>query len=151
MKALLAHAADPNRVIIKGTPSRRANGHQFELLSPLFGATPYIQAAQYLEVDMMRALAASGADTRAQKKDGTTPLMLAAGILASTQVDRRSHRVLDGATIESESDVLPAVAAALQLGSDINAANQLGERRFTSPRFKVSAASFCCSSTTAPT
>ena len=35
--------------------------------------------------------------------------------------------MLDGATVENESDVLPAVAAALELGSDINAVNQQGD------------------------
>ena len=53
--------------------------------------------------------------------------MLAVGMMASTAVDRRSHRVLDGATVESESDVLPVVAAAIELGSDINAVNAQGE------------------------
>ena len=94
MKALLKHGANPNRQIIRGTPSRRANGHQFELLGPLVGATPYVQAAQYLEIEIMRALAAAGADTRRPKADGTTPLMLAVGMLASQAVDRRSHRCL---------------------------------------------------------
>ena len=127
VKALLKHGANPNRQIVRGTPSRRANGHQFELLGPLVGATPYLQAAQYLEIEIMRTLAAAGADTRLAKADGTTPLMLAVGMLASQAVTRRSHRVLDGATVETESDVLPAVAAALQLGSDINAVNQQGD------------------------
>jgi ankyrin repeat protein len=127
VKALLKHGANPNRVITRGTPSRRANGHQFELLGPLVSATPYVQAAQYLEIEMMRTLAAAGADTRRAKADGMTPLMLAAGMMASLAVDRRSHRVLDGATVESEDDVLPAVAAAIELGSDINAVNAQGE------------------------
>lgn len=127
VKALIKHGANPNLPIIRGTPSRRANGHQFELLAPLFGATPYALAAQYLEIEMMRALAEGGADTRQPKRDGTTPLMLAVGTLASLSVDRRSHRVLDGARVEDESDVLPAVAAAIELGSDINAANAQGD------------------------
>jgi uncharacterized protein len=127
VKGLLKHGANPNRPITRGTPSRRANGHQFELLGPLVGATPYVQAAQYLEIDIMRALAAGGADTRLAKADGTTPLMLSVGMLASPAVNRRSHRVLDGARVEEESDVLPAVAAVLDLGSDINAVNQQGD------------------------
>ena len=127
VKALLKHGAHPNRPITRGTPSRRANGHQFELLGPLVGATPYVQAAQYLEIEIMRALAAAGADTRLAKADGTTPLMLAVGMLSSPAVTRRSHRVLDGARVEDENDVLPVVAAALELGSDINAVNQLGD------------------------
>ncbi len=127
VKALLKRGANPNRFITRGTPSRRANGHQFELLGPFVSATPYVLAAQYLEIEMMRALAAAGADTRRAKADGMTPLMLAVGMMSSTAVDRRSHRVLDGAKVEEESDVLPAVAAAIELGSDINAVNSQGE------------------------
>ena len=136
VKALLKHGANPNRQIIRGTPSRRANGHQFELLGPLVGATPYLQAAQYLEIEIMRTLAAGGADTRLAKADGTAPLMLAVGMLASQAVDRRSHRVLDGAKVETESDVLPVVAAALELGSEINAVNQQGDTALHSAAFQ---------------
>ena len=75
----------------------------------------------------MRTLAAAGADTRLTKADGTTPLMLAAGMLSSPATNRRSHRVLDGAKVEDESDVLPVVAAAIELGSDINGTNTQGE------------------------
>ena len=126
VKALLAHHANPNLVVTKATQTKRANGHEFELLRPMLGSTPYMLAAQYLENDMMRALAAAGADTRLSKKDGMTPLMLAVGMMASTQVDRRSHRTLDGAKIEDETQVLECVRTALALGSDINAVNQAG-------------------------
>jgi ankyrin repeat protein len=127
VKDLLKHGANPNALMTRGTPSRRANGHSFELLSPLNGATPYAMAAQYLEGGIMRTLAAGGADTRLAKADGTTPLMLAVGTLSSLSVDRRSHRVLDGAKVEDENDVLPVVVAAIELGSDINATNSQGE------------------------
>jgi ankyrin repeat protein len=125
-KALLAHHADPNIVMTKATQTKRANGHEFELLAPMLGATPYTLASQYLECDMMRALAAAGADTRLPKRDGMTPLMLAVGLMGSTQVDRRSHRTLDGAKIESEDQVLEGVKTALELGADVNAADTQG-------------------------
>jgi ankyrin repeat protein len=127
VRALLAHKANPNIVLTKATQTKRANGHEFEMLAPMLGSTPYMLAAQYLENDMMRALAAAGADTRLRKKDGMTPLMLSVGMMASTQVDRRSHRVLDGARIEDESQVLEGVKTALSLGADINAVNQQGD------------------------
>jgi ankyrin repeat protein len=127
VKALLAHKANPNLMLTRATQTKRANGHEFEMLAPMLGSTPYMLAAQYLENDMMRALAAAGADTRLPKKDGTTPLMLAVGMMASTQVDRRSHRVLDGARIEDEGQVLQGVKTALSLGADINAVNQQGD------------------------
>jgi ankyrin repeat protein len=127
VKALLTHKADPNVVLTKATQTKRANGHEYEMLAPLLGATPYMLAAQYLETEMMRVLATAGANTRLPKKDGTTPLMLAVGLMASSQVDRRSHRVLDGAKVEDETQVLDGVKTALSLGADINAANQQGD------------------------
>ena len=127
VKALLAHKASPNVMLTKATQTKRANGHEFEMLAPMLGSTPYMLAAQYLENDMMRALAAAGADTRLPKNDGMTPLMLAVGMMASTQVDRRSHRALDGARIEDESQVLEGVKTSLSLGADINAVNQQGD------------------------
>ena len=46
-------------------------------------------------------------------------------MLSLPSVNRRSHRVLDGAKGEDERDVLPVVAAAIELGGDINADSQV--------------------------
>ena len=133
VKALLAHGAKPNAVVTKGMSTRRANGHDYLLLKALIGGTPYLLAAQYLEVEMMRALAGAGADTRLAKQDGMTPLMMAVGMqpvandLSPGQTNRRGHRVLDGAKVEDESQVLQGVTAALDLGSDINAVTSQGD------------------------
>jgi ankyrin repeat protein len=133
VQALVAHKANVNAVITKGTPVRR-NSQDFELPKTLIGATPYLLAAKFLEVDIMRALAAAGADARMPTKDGTTPLMAAAGmgIAAPAQdekrgTDRRGLAILDGGKAEPESQVVDAVATALSLGSDINAANPAGD------------------------
>ena len=133
VKSLLAHKADPNAQITKGTPVRR-NSQDFELPKTLIGATPYLLAAKFLEADIMRALAAGGADTRRSMKDGATPLLAAAGmgIVAPAQdekrgTDRRGLAILDGGRAEPDSQVLDAVAAALTLGSDINAVNPAGD------------------------
>ena len=133
VKSLLAHKANPNAEITKGTPVRR-NSQDFELPKTLIGATPYLLAAKFLEADIMRALAAGGADTRLPMKDGATPLMAAAGmgITAPAQdekrgTDRRGLAILDGGKAEPDSQVLDAVSAALALGSDVNAANPAGE------------------------
>jgi ankyrin repeat protein len=133
VKALLARGANPDSQMTKGTPVRR-NSQDFELPKTLIGATPYLLAAKFLEADIMRALAAGGADTRARMKDGATPLMAAAGmgIVAPAQdekrgTDRRGLAILDGGIVEPESRVLDTVTAALSLGSDINAMNPAGE------------------------
>ena len=133
VKSLLAHRANPNAQITKGTPVRR-NSQDFELPKTLIGATPYLLASKFLEADIMRALAAGGADTRLPMKDGATPLMAAAGmgIVAPAQdekrgTDRRGLAILDGGRVEPDSQVLQAVTVALDLGSDINAVNPAGD------------------------
>lgn len=126
VEALLAHGANPSAPITRGTPVRRTS-QDFELPRTLLGATPYLLAAKFLEADIMRALAAGGADTRLRMKDGATPLMAAAGLDEKSGTDRRGLAILDGGVAEPESRVLEAVTVALSLGSDIDAANPLGE------------------------
>jgi ankyrin repeat protein len=124
--ALLARGADPNARMTKGTPMRRTS-QDFDLPAALIPATPYVLAAKFLEPEIMRLLAAGGADTRAAMRDGATPLMLATGIVVAANLDRRGVSVLDGGTRETEALVFPTVEAALALGSDVNAVNEAGE------------------------
>jgi uncharacterized protein len=127
---LLAHGANPNAPITRGTPVRR-NSEDFELPATLIGATPYVLAAKFLEVDIMRALLAGGADPHVKMKDGTTALMAAAGLgavgRADRQADRRGLSVVDGGKLEDASRVLEAVTVVLSAGGDVNAVNQAGE------------------------
>jgi ankyrin repeat protein len=132
-KALLARGADPNAPMTRGTPVRR-NSQDFELPKTLVGATPYALAAKFLEPEIMRALAAAGADTQRPMKDGATPLMAASGmgIAAPAQdekrgTDRRGLAIVDGGAVEPESRVLETVTTALTLGSDLEAVNASGE------------------------
>jgi uncharacterized protein len=126
VKALLAHGADPDLRLTKGTPVRR-NSEDFELPATLIGATPYFLAARFVEADIMRALAAGGADTRLTMGSDVTPLMAAAGMGASTQANRRGLSVLDGGTLEPERLVVDAVSAAIANGADVNAVTSAGE------------------------
>jgi ankyrin repeat protein len=133
VEVLLAHKANPNAQITKGMPVRRTS-QDFELPKTLMGATPYLLAAKFLEADIMRALAAGGADTRLPMNDGATPLLAAAGmgIVAPTQDERRGTNrrglaIIDGGKIEPDTRVVETVATALSLGSDINGTNPAGE------------------------
>jgi len=126
VEALVAHGADLNPRMTKGTPVRR-NSEDFELPATLIGATPYWLAAKFLEPRIMRALAAAGADTRLSMPSGDTPLMAAAGVGANAQTDRRGLSVLDGGKVEDESRVVEAVAVALSNGADVNAVNGAGD------------------------
>jgi hypothetical protein len=133
VRALVAHRANVNAAITRGTPVRR-NSQDFELPKTLVGATPYLLAAKFLELDIVRTLAAAGADTRLPMQDGTTPLMAAAGmgIVPPSQderrgTDRRGLALLDGGSIEPESRVLATVRAVVTAGSDLDATNPAGD------------------------
>jgi ankyrin repeat protein len=126
VKALLARGADPNVRMTKGTPMRR-DTTDFNLPATLIGTPPYLLAARFLEPDIMRALAAGGADVKATMANGTTALMLASGIGSSASADRRGIATIDFGKIEPESRVLEAVRAAVELGGDPGAANAAGD------------------------
>jgi uncharacterized protein len=125
VKALLAHGANPNPRLTKGTPIFR-NGNDYSFLDSLNGATPFFLAAKYAEADIMRTLAAAGADTTLGIRDGTTPLMAATGLGWNNAEDRRGRPVADDKAFRDENSALEAVKLALEHGADVNAANQSG-------------------------
>jgi ankyrin repeat protein len=81
------------------------------------GATPLMLAARTADAGLMRLLADLGADASLTNDDGTTVLMVAAGI--GTQSP--------GEDPGTEPEVLEAVSVALELGNDINAIDNNGE------------------------
>src|SRR5262249_57082901 len=82
----------------------------------LVGVTPFLLAAAAGDVDLMRILLDAGADPRIKSKDGSTPLMMAAGV----------GRVDDRESNQAYVNALEAAKLALMLGDDINAANAAG-------------------------
>jgi uncharacterized protein len=126
VKALLAHKADPNIRITKGTPVRR-NTTDWNLLATLIGSTPYLLAARFLEPDIMRTLAAGGADTKMTMPDGATALMLAAGMDSSATENRRGIATIDFGKVETTDQALPAVTAAVDLGGEVSAISKNGD------------------------
>jgi ankyrin repeat protein len=85
------------------------------------GATAFLLAAKNTDFEVMKVLADAGADARIASADGTTPLMVAAG-LAMWYVGE------DGGSLPGqEGEVLDAVKLCVVLGNDVNAANAAGE------------------------
>jgi ankyrin repeat protein len=140
VRALLEHGANPDALLAKGTPVRRWS-HDFALMGRWVGATPYWLAAKFLEVEMMRVLVAGGADPRRASRDGTTPLMAAAGLGYSRGggsafiKDRRDfssynpvESAAQGSQIPADEErlALVAVTTALELGADVRAVDQAG-------------------------
>ena len=126
VKALLAHGANPDIRITKGTPMRR-DTTDFNLPQTLIGATPLLLAARFLEPDILNALVAGGADLKLTMPNGATPLMLAAGMGSSLSASRRGISRVDFGKVEPESRVLEGVKAVLSYGVDVNAVNEAGD------------------------
>jgi uncharacterized protein len=128
VKALLAYGANPNSRITKGTAITR-EGEDWVLPTPMVGATPFFLAAKFLETGIMKDLAKAGADLQLGTKDGTTPLMAVAGIGWGGGVDRRGRDTTGAAdpVIHDEKLALEAANLAVDLGADVNAANDAGD------------------------
>jgi ankyrin repeat protein len=132
VNVLLVRGANPMVRIARPTPIRR-DSQDFILPTPVVGATPYLLAAKYLEVEIMQALAAAGADTQMTMPNGATALMMAAGAFEARARDerrnlsRRGICVCDGAEIESAARAAAAVKAAIDAGIDVNAISRAGD------------------------
>ena len=129
---LLAHGADPNLPLFKGSRVNRF-GIQWALSDGLIGATPALVAAAYLEVEIVQALLDSGADVTRALPDGTTPLLAAAGSRV-TRVTRPIDQVRAGntntgyQTIPPDEDrILHAVDVFLVAGADVDRSNKAGD------------------------
>jgi uncharacterized protein len=153
VKALLAHGANPNARLGAAPPAnifgrgagsgsdvmpneqdttRASNGVKpsrpakaFSTRPTLPGATPFWLAAKYVDVPMLQALIDGGADPLMTTADGTTPLMVAAG-LVQDQGPRRHRGDLFGGVFNTdwgEKDSLDTVKFLLAHGADVNATN----------------------------
>ena len=90
------------------------------------GATPFLLAARTADAPLMKLLAELGADTKATNEDGSTPLMVAAGLGTNAP----------GEDPGTEPEVLEAVKVALALGNDINAVDKNGETAMHGAAYK---------------
>jgi ankyrin repeat protein len=85
------------------------------------GATAFFLAAKNTDLEVMKVLAEAGTSAGIASADGTTPLMVAAG-LAMWYVGE------DGGSLPGqEGEALEAVKLCVALGNDVNAANAAGE------------------------
>lgn len=94
------------------------------------GSTPYFQAARTADAELMRLLAKLGADTKLNNADESTPLMAVAGLGARSP----------GEDAGTESEVVEALQAALDLGAGIDAVDKNGETAMHSAAYRNSPA-----------
>jgi ankyrin repeat protein len=124
-EALLARGSDPNLRVER--PHRLTTAFEIGVFqSPgsgrltQIGSTPFIVAAKSADARIMRLLAASGADPLLTTNDGTTALMMAAGLGKRASTDITYYEWTEDKAVE-------ALSVGLELGVDINAANEHGE------------------------
>ena len=134
VQALLEHRASPNPVLTRPTPARRY-GNEYAFGDHLVGTTPYYLAAKFGELEIMRALAAAGADPRVQASDGSTAIMVALDTPATRTgnaegfgSDRRDRYGLITAVTPAqvEADALAIASLAIELGGDLNQRDSTG-------------------------
>ena len=85
------------------------------------GATAFLLAAKEADLELMELLLEAGADPTIPTLDGTTPLMVAAGLYSDTGSLGRFHQR------GWAGDLLTAVKMCVDLGNDINAVNRVGD------------------------
>ena len=143
IRLLATHGADLDARMTKEPNNRYRN-----VLNRI-GSTPFLLAAKAADVEMMRLLVELGADPLLPNEDGTTPLMVAAGVgiwavgespgtneeaLAATEyalalggdvttIDDNGDTALHGAIIRGSE---PLVRYLLDHGADIEATNEKG-------------------------
>ena len=121
VKALVAHHADLEIPVTKGTPARR-NATDYMLGGPLIGSTAYWLAARFNEPDAMRVLAAAGAKKSFATPDGTTVVMAAMGTPWTG-----AGFAIPPDPVEQERAAFESVKTAVELGADLNAVNKNGD------------------------
>lgn len=122
VRLLVKKGADVNRRMTSGR-----NGPRTAL--NLTGSTPFLLAARTADAELMRLLAALGADPKIPNADESTPLIVAAGLGVFSP----------GEDPGNEAEVLEAVKVAVELGNDVNAVDKLGNTAMHGVAFKWSA------------
>ena len=115
VRALIAKGADINAVM------RRDFRDGYRNRLNRIGATPFLLAAKNVDTEIMKLLLAAGADPKTPNADKTTSLMVAAG------VDIWNPGEDGGSAPGFEPEALDAVKMLVELGLDVNAANDRGE------------------------
>ncbi len=119
VRKLVEHGADVNARMSRRTSVGKSSLNTLR-------ATPFLLAARTGDAELMRLLVELGADPLLPNEDGTTPLMVAAGV--GTRAP--------GEDAGLEPEALEAVKVALEFGNDINAVDARGETAMHGAAYK---------------
>jgi ankyrin repeat protein len=116
MKVLLDHGANPNQGLKSATLQRAHTPGEPTLAA---GATPMARAARAGDVAAIELLIEHGGDVSLPLKNGTTPLMFAAGLGRGVSAFAKDYG--------TEADLLAAARVLLEHGADVNAISAAGQ------------------------
>ena len=119
IRELVKHGADVNFQLKGG---RRAGGAR----ASERGATPFFMAADRADLEYMKLLVELGADPRLPNENGTTPLLMAAGIGSHAPEEEAGN----------EAECLAAVQYLVSLGAKVNTVNKNGETAMHGAAYK---------------
>ena len=118
-RLLLERGADPNAALKKPILQRQ---HTFGDGTLGEGATPLMRAAKSGDIELVRVLLAAGADPKLTLPNGTTALMLAAGLGW-----RNGSPLAPSYDQGSDAEAVETLELLLSVGLDLQAANQAGD------------------------
>ena len=128
VRVLLEAGADPDARLERALPliSRRIT--QDNGLTPATaGSTPFLLAASFGDVEIMRTLVEAGADPFLTTDDSTTALMVAAGADYVEGQDKYGVRSYPAYYETLQRRAFEATKYCLELGLDVNAVNDAGQ------------------------
>lgn len=126
VKALLEAGADPDAPVRHGTPGRRLSA-DYSLRHQMLGANALWLAARFGHPDIMRVLAAAGANALVVPADGTTALKAAMGYVSGLTENREGRYGIPIDHAEEEQATLDAARIAVEMGVDVNAVGPGGD------------------------
>jgi ankyrin repeat protein len=115
-KLLLETGANPNATYDKTVPPRQAQGN----INVAPGSTALYRAVRAVDLASVKLLVDAGANPSLAIKDGSTPLMAAAGLGAPRGGDEEVTEAGD------RNDPVDVMKALVEKGADVNAVNDLG-------------------------
>ena len=124
VREIVKRGANVNYRLPKNAPKQPASWSSIG--SP--GATPFLFAADRVDVPLMRLLLELGADPLMPNFDNTTPLMAAAGVGTNEPQEEAGE----------ESEALEAVKMLVKLGADVNTVDNNGDTAMHGAAFNIS-------------